>query len=307
MLDEHNKVMRERIWVLTIILVTTLCLCGCAQFEKIIPITTISPATPTAFQVHQPSPSFSPEETSIPKTYYLSVESQEQLRELLYTNGGCDLPCFAGITPGKTNWDLAKALLSAINKFGSGLNYIDGNLPAYSMAMEFIDPKKRTIISDISLTVGNDVVQRVNVYVETKDSGEDLNSYWSYYSIRKIINQLGIPDQIFVSINRDIEVDPRYVILILYKDKKAAFWLDGNRQKDVAICPEMESRYQIDHLRISLANPSANIDLLPPDWIPITDTEFWQPIKDVLGVSEKEFYERLLADKSACFTVVKPR
>lgn len=247
----------------------------------------------------------SPESTSTSlSSPYLSTDAQERFRELLYTNGGCDLPCFSGITPGQTDWAFAKTFLDSFNKIGPEEFYTDGSLPAYYTSLDFIDSKNRTLLTTIALTVGNGTVERLNISAETKDSGEDLAGYWSYYSIRKIFSQLGLPDQIFINVEgQDVSTDPGYGILILYKTQKDAFWLDGSRLKEVDICPEMESKYQIQHMQMSLAAPDANIGLLPPDWIPYTDSEFWKPIKTVLGVDEKEFYESLLADKLACFKV----
>src|SRR5688572_19473047 len=142
---------------------------------------------------------------------YLSEVQQEQLLQLLFTNGGCDLPCFWGIVPGETSWDFAKASLGTFNKMNTNqLWYEENSLPAYALPLQFIDSKNRVIDAYLALTVGDQQVQRINIYAEA-ESGSDLNSYWGYYSIPWLFSQLGPPTQIFFDIYmNDLENYPDY-------------------------------------------------------------------------------------------------
>ena len=84
--------------------------------------THISTKTPTITKVaptshpqssNTPLPSTSPTWTAIPTLH--PDEAKQIVVELFSNNGGCDLPCWWGITPGKTTWQEARAILSKIN------------------------------------------------------------------------------------------------------------------------------------------------------------------------------------------------
>jgi hypothetical protein len=42
------------------------------------------------------------------------LSREQQLTQTYETNGGCKLPCYWGITPGETSWDVASMFVSSI-------------------------------------------------------------------------------------------------------------------------------------------------------------------------------------------------
>ncbi len=57
--------------------------------------------------------SFKPTETAIPKETLIPEQAQKLVQELLENNNGCRLPCWWGITPGKTSWTEARSFLQS--------------------------------------------------------------------------------------------------------------------------------------------------------------------------------------------------
>jgi hypothetical protein len=256
--------------IIQIVILVTILQSGCTQNLY---------ATPSINVTQQITPLNSPYQTPIStgtpiRNLYLTTDAQKRMLQLLFTNGGCDLPCFWGITPGKTTWDYANVFFSTFHEINTNvLYYTDGSLPAYDVPLDIIDSKNRYIGLGIALTVGEKIVQRLSIYTEAH-SAEDLNSYWAFYSLGWIFSQLGPPNQILIDIySNDIEHYPGYDLLVIYQKYKIAFWLTGDRSRDYMICPQIGENYQITHLEISIANPDSGLDILPPDW------EFWSPHK----------------------------
>lgn len=245
-------------------------------------------------------------ETMMPASY-LSQVNQERLLQLLFTNGGCNLPCFWGMEPGETSWDFAKAFLGTFNTINTDtLWYEDNHTPAYTLPLQFIDSKNRFISTYLVLTVEDQKVQRISAYAET-DSGNDLNSYWGHYSVSLLFSQLGPPSQIlFDAYMNDLARYPDYNLLLLYQDYKIAFWLSGESRVDNVICPQIRENGDITSLKFSISDPENKLDIYPPDW------EFWSLKKDedflttkeLFGISQEEFYSQVLYDGVDCFNVM---
>jgi hypothetical protein len=234
----------------------------------------------------------------------LTKEAQERLNIILSDNGGCEFPCLWGITPGETYWDFTEVFLGSFQKIDADSQgfYENGAWPIYGTSLTFIDSQNRAIVSDLRITVGNEIVQRLNLYVET-DSGNDMNAYWSYYSIQRIFSWLGQPDKIrFDMFSHNGEHYPHYDILLLYQEPKIVVWFFGERNGNNMICPQIQENGQVDYMRISIANPESPIDIFPLDW------EFWSlredkeslTTEDVFGITADDFYNQALSDSRLC-------
>jgi hypothetical protein len=96
---------------------------GQDQKTQIIPTGTL---TPTKLPTITPVPIFTPTMTTIPSPtpqMTLSLEDKrDKVRELQETNGGCNWPCWWGITPGKTSFEDVKSFLDGIATYHSGFD-----------------------------------------------------------------------------------------------------------------------------------------------------------------------------------------
>ncbi len=232
--------------------------------------------------------------------------AKEQTIELIQTNGNCELPCFWGITPGETNWNETRVWLSELTKIydeDSFYTYGDGGYPAYSLTFTLNDSKPYRQFTLIP-TVGEEKIQRIVVLINNTYSDSDfISDYWQRYSVREFFKDVGAPDKIFIN------VCPKYShscfeLLLVYEGEKTVISLLGGNLPDNKICPQIGEGGDITSISLSFANPLSSLDVLPPGWTPYTETEYWTPINDILGIDEHEFYERVISESPACFEVV---
>ncbi|MBK9927745.1 MAG: hypothetical protein IPP66_20935 [Anaerolineales bacterium] len=288
--------------LLLIVLIFSLSISGCSLVQQFPPNSQFNGQVTANIAPKQTTPTA----LSLPE-YYLSERDQERLLQLLFTNGGCDLPCFWGITPGETTWDLADVFFGTFHKINTDVSvYTDASLPAYSVPLDFIDIKNRAVILGVYLTVDKEKVQRIAIYSEA-DSPEDLSYYWEYYSNQWIFSQLGLPDEISFDVyQRNFDQNAGYDMLLLYQKPKIAFWLSGIIRRDKVLCPQIHENGDINSIRMSIANPDSDLEIYPPNW------EFWSlrtgddslSTESVFGLSKEDFYQRVLVDGINCFDVV---
>jgi hypothetical protein len=86
--------------------------------------TTFPTTTTTSTATSSPTSTITPTSTSTPIPSIITPTSlptispskiDQAISELVHTNGGCSLPCFWGITPGKTSWLEANQILNKYN------------------------------------------------------------------------------------------------------------------------------------------------------------------------------------------------
>ena len=267
---------------------------------------TPTPATPpTALPTVTPTPPIPGwlQATLSPRPPVLSPDEQERLLDLLSTNGGCSLPCFLGVTPGRTSWDDMVTLLQPLNEVHPGSEqFLDNGWPYYSVPLTVLTPSGGILFA-LHVTVGEELVQRIHLYIEANDL-PSFYSYWSRYSLRSMLQQLGAPDRVYVYVVPAVYGSPGYSFLVIDEDDKTAIWLTGDRAREDRLCPQFGDGDEITNLEISIANPASEMEILPSAWIPETETEFWHPIDQVLGIDAQSFYERMLSQTPACFALV---
>ncbi len=238
---------------------------------------------------------------------YLSADSQERFRTILFSNGECKLPCLFGVVPGETDWDYTKDILNSLHDIETVNDgfYENTTWPIYGYPLSLIDSNNRSVLTSLDVTIDDGLVQRMNLRAETI-TADDMNEYYNYYSTRRIFLEKGLPDNIFVDIYmNDIKKYPGYDLLVVYEKEKLAFWLAGE-SRGGKICPSIQENGEITNFQISVANPQSTLDTLPPNW------EFWSSrnsanfltTQAVFGLSKEELYEQLLVDKVDCFNVI---
>jgi hypothetical protein len=86
---------------------------SCAVLDTTTPIPETSPPIMTNTSSATVTPTHV--ENSTPTTSSENEEGQKLVKELLENNGGCKLPCWWGITPGKTTWTEARKILEKVS------------------------------------------------------------------------------------------------------------------------------------------------------------------------------------------------
>jgi hypothetical protein len=262
--------------------------------------------TYTSYPTKRPTPNM----TSI----WLTVEAQRLPEEVqqrafdtIKTNNNCRLPCFWGITPGKTSWAEAEEFLGTFNHiYKSEERFRDGPYDQFSTPLDLSDAESRSSLQvSIKVSVGDGIAQRIHVLTAipgdySKQDGLIYRKYWFRYSLDQIFKQLGKPDDVYINYY-DGYIDKGYRILILYNVDKLAFEYGFLPNSPKALCPNFLYGDMINMFNFSLSHSNSAVDIYPSVWLSPEESEDWRKIDHVFGIDKNKFYGQVLANPSACF------
>jgi len=144
--------------------------------------------TPSRTSTYTPEPTqtFTPlSSTWTPQPTLRADEAKKLLYELLKDNGGCKLPCFWGIIPGKTTWQEAKSFLEVFSQKIS----IRG------------DPEKLGSL-DVLLPFPKEMGTTWHYYYIREGFVDEISSYNDDLSpafyLTKFLNAYGPPDEVWI-------------------------------------------------------------------------------------------------------------
>ena len=214
-----------------------------------------SPQTPAPAISATENPTFTPASTKSPFpaptrtpswTPILTPEGDDagsKLRYLVETNGGCSLPCYWGIVPGRTTWAEVNALLEPF-------------------AISISPPELSSVSHDLEIQVASfyDPIDQ-DGYWQTKFYADRLGQKQGTIEIMEapagralpdLLTDLGVPDEIWVNIETYPLGEPLYT-LVLYYDNGVLLFDTG--------------RYTIDDKRL--------IRICPTQFLPANVITFW--------------------------------
>ena len=149
--------------------------------------TSTTTRTPTSTQTRLPRPTATsqPTKTATP-TKYPTLDSQGRLNFVLQelkTNGGCQLPCWWGITPGKTTWS---EMVDTFVKQGIGF-YQEGQPDLAAVTAD----NYRLDAIDVTFQKKDDFVQSIDVKTENYYlmAKPPYTEAWKKYSLDRILSQ----------------------------------------------------------------------------------------------------------------------
>jgi hypothetical protein len=169
------------------------------------PLTRVPSLTPTKTDIPTLTPYMAPSLTPIPT---LAGEyAKSKVAYLLETNGNCSLPCWWGITPGRTTWSEAEHYMAtfALGISPAGFSQ-QRDLALYNV--EFPDPNSNSLADYLfaGFAVNNSGV------IEIIDST-------SKKSLSTTLDNIGIPSQIWVEIISNFGPGPlSYTLALFYND-----------------------------------------------------------------------------------------
>ncbi len=221
----------------------------------------------------------------------------------------CVLPCYLGISPGKTLVSEAQLIMRDIGAFDHGDYVRKGGLNTYNYMLWVGDPSAANetpspdgstvkIYNHIALIASAGTVQGLGIDIIASKSMAKFRQYWSRYSTSQIFEQIGKPDHLYIG-HTDPFVEENGRALLIEYDKQDVLIEFYGTSRDNNVCPELEARY-ID-LRLSLYNPNSGLSFLANGRVPPTDRSVWLPVEEALGITTKEFYNRVISDPSTCF------
>lgn len=233
-------------------------------------------------------------------------ERQLYLKEHLPTNNNCLLPCWLGITPGKTRWNEARAFFSylGIDRMGEvGLE--NGGIFHPLGGFDFEEP---TIYHRFSIVEREELVNGIFLVIEGDRAPVEFQIVWKLYNPGNLLREYGVPSRVwFETQSQSLGDRHGYELLIAYDNKGIIVRYQGLLKQigtNFQVCPRFEEDKDITDIEVYLQAPD---DPQPvEEFGGIADYQFLfdrgKRIEEAAGLSEKQFYELFTQnEQSACF------
>jgi hypothetical protein len=258
--------------------------------------------TPTSFPSQTSNSSNGKWWTQVPDPPTLSPDVQDELYDLLKSNGNCKLPCFLGITPDKTSLADAKAILEKFDVRQSiSIDEIASTKTYEAYNAQIFTNKDVTLAMNLRLEVKNQIVSRLTVNATPSRNGYSVtdDQHLSQYSLREVFLKHGPPDAVYLQPPTYGE----YGLQVVYEKLKMVIEITGSA-KDISngkyeICPNLGDG-DITSMKIALASPLDSTDVKTLIGYP-----FWENVpafEETSGLSIKDFYQLMTNEKQpACF------
>jgi hypothetical protein len=232
--------------------------------------------------------------------------------ELLHSKD-CRLPCYMGITPGKTSLSEAKVILEGIGARYHGSYTRDSDLRTeYAYDTWIADPSDphttpeangdwNIIPQSISLWSNNETVQIIETGAQSTRSKIKYQEYWSLFSAKEILSRYGPPEEMYI-----FRVDPEtaylgHKLLMVYEKLGAVIEIYGDKEEN-NLCTKPGYEAHFLELRLSTYDPNSSINIFADGQISPKNQSVWLPVKVSLGIIPIEFYQDVITDPSICFT-----
>jgi hypothetical protein len=210
------------------------------------------------------TPTFTPQPTSTltqewtPRPTLSPQQAQAFGLKLFKTNGNCLLPCWIGLTPGKTSWNEAYAFLAT---FADSISSRDNLLSkVHTIRFKFPDTSYRGVSETAATIILQDGV------IDKIRTPEDI-------SLSELLSAYGSPTEIRILIIGTDTMDPigRFTLVLFYQNNGIMAVYDGinERSKIVHICPNHIQGLQQRWLL----------------WAPVNNLTFTEAGKEILLIS----------------------
>lgn len=277
------------------------------SFEE--PLLTPSP-TPTLLSTtpaHLPTPSPSVPASAIPSSTYappsltppphpapISKEERAFVREMLATNGGCELPCWWGITPGADRWSDVQDRLGLSPE--QGWLWPDGarlHEIIYGDLM-YPPPPPYGYYIHIDFIERNEIVQSIHVSAEVvqRTTPERFATDWRRYSLDQVLTRYGEPSQVMLELwpNPPEPYYP-YRLFLFYEERGFLIRYEGPAipGETLEVCPDFK---QVTRLDLWLQSPLEKRPLLELAYsVDPYERAQMLPLEEATGMDVRTFYE----------------
>jgi len=175
--------MRFSLLLISSALVITMMSCATATATTVVNSSPTKLAS-TSTLVNATPPYF---EISTPTALANYIEGQKLVQELLENNAGCKLPCWWGITPGKTTWMEARQILEKVSFFIGGPTSGD----VFDASVQVLPPYPYSLDSYMGHLYGvkNGVVDYIRVY--------NIDLAPNYYLVN-LLETYGEPNEVWI-------------------------------------------------------------------------------------------------------------
>ncbi len=245
-----------------------------------------------------------------------SEEAGRKLLELLSNNSSCRLPCLWGITPGKSTYQEAQAIMASLSSIsrstgftpqGGSINptLIENDMMLIINAGFNTDSlSSHQIVSRIGLRVRNFKIGKpdddtaLSTVFDSKIFGDRI----MYYSLHNQLSEQGIPSSVMISTSSVSVLEGGsgvFDILLLYPDQGI---LVNYSMQGYLFGPAIRGCPANAHVEIELY-PTGDSDsffemLKQTDWV--IKFGYYKPLEEVTSISIDEFYQTFREPNDKC-------
>jgi len=252
-------------------------------------------------------------------------EEDAYLQELLATNGGCELPCWWGITPGVTRLEDARTLFAGYGKpmgvwnWGDETVYEVGLFARHNPApLDYVIRHKFEVADHIVTALrvvgeppmpeatgdGPQPYPRHHNGLPVMTTSRHLTQDWQRYTLASTLKLLGTPSQVWIDYTQ-LDCFGNFYLAIAYDDAGVMAQYGGKVQsKDgkMEICPSAETMTEVS-LLLTTPHPEIAWDKQMqgcyPGCMPVT-------LEEAADIQPDAFYQTYVnPDATACFEVRK--
>jgi hypothetical protein len=227
----------------------------------------------------------------------------KHIRDLMATNMGCSLPCFAGLVPGESTTDDIDTALSLIDYNGAISHQMtDDDYNRFSLTFR----QKGHLW--VEIFTENKTLQRIRLYLGEPNLWLSQNML----DIPNVIHDLGAPDDVFMVF---LGPPSQFIVVLVYNVKGVLiqYWgefieQDNDPDEPQQICFSRD-KADIYHIDVWLQNPEANelVEQHIPDLRDASrDTRPYWPLEKVAGINPTQFAELRRDDPDHCITTLSP-
>ena len=262
--------------------------------------------TPQLTATRRPTLTQTPASTpTVTPTSFPTLDSKAKLDYVirsLKTNRGCELPCWWGITPGKTKWN------EMLNSFAAqGIDSRDEG----QLNLGVVD---RSAPLDVTFQQENDLVQAIDVKVDSYDTlgHPQYADAWHRYTLDQMLSQYGIPTQVYLELTIGAGdwspgMKQSYDLWLAYDNKGIAIRYPGELIRDnrgYFVCPVFGN---VGGIEIRLQSPNSHTPVVKLE-MGYQGYEVNGSLKELTGINPQEFYEMFTqVPPQGCLLVTTPR
>jgi hypothetical protein len=266
--------------------------------------TTSSPPVVTdwTLEISQSTPT---DEISKPPTLTAS-EREFEVRELLRTNAGCELPCWWGIEPGKSTWEEVQSYLQSVGARYSAATESGDEIIYGAGGFDLMD---LMVLNRIGFQVKDSLIDVIRIDAYGEHNLVEFQDIWTRFSPESILTNFGPPSRIMIESDFS---GPRMTDRAGYG---LWFWYDNegfvvqysdlvDLRPPVLVCPTFRDNSEIYHLSIYMQSADNPRKLESITYFNEYRENFIS-LEEALGISVEEFSSRMLgSDVDRCFETV---
>jgi hypothetical protein len=244
----------------------------------------------TTSETPGPTPTPSSTETATPQSSWtpvptLPVEIRKQnLIDLFTTNGGCDFPCWWGVSPG----DPIQKVSELAPVVGESPNVYKGFLYSYTLSLSTLNTPDLDVNYHID---ANQIVQHMEIILDQPSRFRDYyDAFAEQLSLASLLKRYGKPSEVLLLVTPRSEPGPSpraYVLFLIYDVEGFGIVYRGSVDSEdpLRICSIKLTDYRLQSVLLHLQDPRQKIGELNRSHL----AEL-QPLDEVTLMNRDEFH-----------------